>query len=116
MNKKTMDDLSKDARNTADDKGFYTPSSISTKDEPKTKLTEADVMLGKLALVHSEVSEAVEAVRNGDVVNFKQEIADIFIRLFDICGAMGINIQELIEAKMEVNKMRPPLHGHKSNL
>jgi len=65
----------------------------------------------KLMLVVTELSEAMEAYRHDDKKNFNEEIADTFIRLFDICGSIGINIEDEIEKKMEVNKQRPFKHG-----
>lgn len=90
-------------------KGFYTPPSINT-----TK--RRDAMLGKLMLVVSEVSEAAEAVRHNDRANFEEEIADTFIRLLDICGAIGINIERAISDKMMVNESRKRRHGKKCSL
>lgn len=87
-------------------KGFRTPSSIR----------EDELMLGKLMLVVTEVAEAAEAVRHHDLENFTEEIADTFIRLFDICGSMKIDIEAVIELKMSVNQNRLPKHGKKSSV
>lgn len=67
----------------------------------------------KLMLVVTELSEAMEAYRREDIENFKEEIADTIIRLCDICGSVGINIERQISSKMEINKKRPRLHGKK---
>ena len=90
-------------------KGFSTPHSLITEEE-------RDAMLGKLMLVVTEVSEAAEAVRNADSENFQEEIADVFIRLFDICGSMGIYIEQDIKDKMEKNLGRPQRHGRHTSL
>ena len=42
---------------------------------------------------------------------FEDEIADVFLRLMDLCGAMNIDIEEHIRLKAEYNKLRPPKHG-----
>ena len=42
---------------------------------------------------------------------FEDEIADVFIRLFDLCGYLGIDIEKYIKAKMAYNKTRPKKHG-----
>ena len=76
-------------------------------------LTEGDMMYVKLMLVITELGEAAEAVEIGDEENFKEEIADAVIRLMDICGAIGMDLEEEIAKKMEVNKKRPTLHGKK---
>lgn len=64
-----------------------------------------------IALIHSEVSEALEAARVGDDENFKEELADICIRVFDLCGLMDIDLESEILKKMEHNKTRPRKHG-----
>ena len=84
-------------------KGFCTPSSISG--------LEGERMLGKLMLVVTELGEATEAVRHNDLANFKEELADTFIRLLDICGTMNIDPDEIIADKMKVNRDRPYRHG-----
>ena len=66
-----------------------------------------------LCLVHSEVSEALEAYRMSDEVKFAEELADIVIRVFDIAEAQGINIEKEILGKHEVNRCRPAHHGGK---
>jgi NTP pyrophosphatase (non-canonical NTP hydrolase) len=42
---------------------------------------------------------------------FEDELADSFIRLFDLCHKMGINIEKFILMKMEYNKYRSTKHG-----
>jgi NTP pyrophosphatase (non-canonical NTP hydrolase) len=85
-------------------KEFYTPSHLITEET-------RDAMLGKLMLVVSELGEAAEAVRHKDIENFKEEIADTFIRLFDICGSLGIPIEDEINKKMKINWTRPKKHN-----
>jgi len=64
-----------------------------------------------LMLVVTELSEAMEAHRTQDKANFNEEIADTFIRLFDLCGGMKIDILKEIEKKMHKNRKRPYKHG-----
>ena len=66
-----------------------------------------------LCLVHSEVSEALEAYRNSDDKNFCEELADIVIRVFDMAEGYGIDLEAEIEKKHETNKGRPWMHGGK---
>ena len=89
-------------------KGFSTPKTI--------KGNDADLMLGKLMLVVSEIGEASEAVRKGDIENFKEELADASIRIFDICGTMDIDLELAIELKMQINEQRPIRHGKLTQL
>jgi len=42
---------------------------------------------------------------------FEDEIADAFLRLMDLCGAYGIDIERHIQLKAKYNKLRPPKHG-----
>lgn len=95
-----------------------------------------------LCLIHSEVSEALEADRNrsyamltepqrnilmgwtgsDDFINdyklkvkgtFEEEMADIFIRLLDMCAFKGIDIEFHVKAKMRYNLSREKYHGKK---
>lgn len=43
--------------------------------------------------------------------SFEDEIADVAIRLFDLCGGMGIDLEKHIEMKMKYNSMRGYKHG-----
>jgi NTP pyrophosphatase (non-canonical NTP hydrolase) len=79
--------------------------------EKKGFVTSWDNMLEKLMLVVSECSEAAEAFRVNDREHFNEEIADTFIRLLDICGALNIDIEKAIEDKMAINVTRPQQHG-----
>ncbi len=65
----------------------------------------------KLMLVVTELSEAMEAYRHGDMENFNEEIADTFIRLLDMCGRLHIPLQEAVMKKMLKNFERPKKHG-----
>lgn len=93
-----------------------------------------------LCLIHSEVSEALEADRKEkysagvimNVVNgwvgdsdfvesykkqvkgtFEEEMADIFIRVLDLCAFKGIDIEQHVKAKMRYNLTREKYHGKK---
>ena len=66
-----------------------------------------------LALIHSEVSEALEAFRKNDDTNFAEEIADVIIRALDLTAGLGIDIDSEIATKMEKNKKRGYRHGGK---
>lgn len=70
----------------------------------------------KIALIMSECGEALEAMRKDDYGlekkdSFEDEIADVFIRLSDLCGELGIDIEKQIEWKLNHNKSRPAKHG-----
>ena len=66
-----------------------------------------------LALIHSEVSEALEAFRADDDVNFSEEMADVVIRCLDLTEGLGIDLGYCIHRKLEINRQRAKKHGGK---
>ena len=80
----------------------------------RTSLNSGVLSVGEaLALIHSEVSEALEEVRDDNKDTFSIEIADVFIRLFHLCGDLNIDIEKAIETKMKKNTTRAKKHGRK---
>ncbi len=116
--------LAKEIHQNAKDKGFF---------ENERNLGEI------LCLIHSEVSEALEADRehkycNTDVKSllkinndsdfqksfeehvkntFEDELSDIIIRVLDLASYKNINLEAHIQAKMRYNSTRVNKHGKK---
>lgn len=122
-----INELAKQVHENAMSKGFF---------DDKKNIGEM------LALMHSEISEALEADRNGmyckldsaeqnvligwtsdiDFVrnykdkvkgSFEEEMADIVIRVMDMCAFKGIDLEFHIKAKMRYNSTRPRMHAKK---
>lgn len=66
-----------------------------------------------LMLIVSELAEALEGYRNHNDANFREEIADAIIRIFDMCEFFQIDLEKEIAKKHEYNLTRPYRHGNK---
>lgn len=75
--------------------------------------TEWDNFSEKCMLIVTEVSEAVEASRAKllDYDHVSEELADVAIRLFDLCGSLDIDLEKWIQKKMSINENREVRHG-----
>ena len=78
-----------------------------------------DKIGNKLALVHSEVTEVLEAIRkNQGSEKVVEEMVDVIIRLLDIYAAMRNeeavihSLDDILQKKMNINKERQRLHGN----
>ena len=78
-----------------------------------------DKVGNKIALIHSEATEILEAIRkNQGSEKIVEEIADILIRTLDLYAAMRNentithSLDEVFDKKININKDRPRLHGN----
>jgi hypothetical protein len=72
----------------------------------------------EVALMHSELSEALEAARSPgpsdkipEFTGVEEELADLVIRAFDSSVERDLNLPDAIIAKLRYNLTRPYLHG-----
>ena len=138
---KNLNELAKEIHQNSIDKGFYQ----SEKDLINVLKVENYPLTGnmgrgikhaffaqKIALIHSELSKAIEADRmdihslTTDILedidfskSFKSliknsvedELADVIIRVLDLTSHLGIDIQKHVELKMKYNSLREYKHG-----
>lgn len=66
----------------------------------------------KLALIITEVAEAIEGVRaKGISSNLDEELADTIIRVCDLAEYLNIDLEKAIEDKTNINLDRPTRHN-----
>ena len=101
-----FNNLAKEVNQVAIDKGWW-----------KGERNEGEL----ICLMHSELSEALEALRHGnppdnhipEFAGVEAELADVVIRIMDFAAAKGYRVGEAIEAKVAYNKGRAYMHGGK---
>lgn len=79
---------------------------------------ESDNTGEKIALMHSELSEALEADRKNldaehipGFTGVEEELADVIIRILDFAGHHNLRLGEALSAKITYNLTRPFKHG-----
>src|SRR3989338_1567249 len=96
MEKLTLNEFTKLVLEQAEEKGFGTkPEEINVGE--------------KIALIHSEISEAYEAYRHKNIDGkdgFQEELGDAIQRILHLCGIFNIDIEKEILKKIERNKGR----------
>ena len=123
-----LDYLIRQAHQTAVSKGWWGDAAADALAAGNPVDTYEDRNLyEQVALMHSELSEALEELRNGRGVTevyfnedkpdkpegFPIELADVLIRIFDTAGRYGIDLPLAVDMKLSYNKSRPYRHGGK---
>lgn len=90
------------------DKGFWGPPE------------QMDKWVAKIALIHSELTEILEALRKSQGADkVTEEFADVFIRALDLYDVLVAaneadpNLTDVINKKIAVNRDRPSKHGNR---
>ena len=110
---RSIDELAVSAHRTAIDKGFWPEKNVSLQ-----RSIDLDQVMSKLALMHSEISEILEALRKSKgVEKTTEEFADLVIRSMDVWAhlleyGMVTSLDEAILNKMSINESRERMHGH----
>lgn len=104
-----LDNMAKMIHKNAVEKGFW---------EPNTEENHIIFYLKQIAMIHSECSEVLEAIRKekGDE-QVVEELADILIRTLDLYaglvrdGYTDVSLDETMIKKIMFNSLRPEMHG-----
>lgn len=115
----SINEMAKEAYANSENHGFW--NGVKPRDPSVVPL--------KIALIHSEASEALEVFRDhpaegaslgepmylkdGKPVGFDSELADIIIRVGDLAEHLGIDLERAVEEKQAYNVKRPHMHGRR---
>ena len=109
-----LDNLAKSVHKNATEKGFWDYMYSNVEPTGDTFIFFAK----QIAMIHSEATEVLEALRKQKGANeVVEELADVIIRVVDLyeglrmAGEVNESLEEVLERKMLVNTQRPKMHG-----
>jgi hypothetical protein len=115
-----LNDLAREIHNANKEKGFWDDYNYYVDNALMTDSLYKTFNAQRIALVHSELSEALEADRKDlmddhlpEYTGFDVELVDAMIRIFDMAGAFDIDLNTIMEKKLAYNAKRPFKHGKK---
>lgn len=101
--------LGREAYETAKRSGFWDGETDHLKNDAE-----------QLCLMHSELSEGLEALRKDlrsehlpEFLGIEEELADVVIRVLQYAHARRFRLADAVLAKMVFNATRPAMHGGK---
>ena len=109
-----IDKMAKEIHRNAAEKGFW--DYMYSNAEP---VGDKFIFYGKqLAMIHSEVTETLEALRKSKGQDqVVEELADIIIRVLDLyeglkhAGEVEDSLHDVLLKKIAINTARPKMHG-----
>lgn len=121
-----IDELAHYIANGNKKRGFWPDMTGDDNEDPWTNEQVVAYNSAKIALMHSELSEALETIRDGAPIRpnqamseklekrytlLEEELADALIRILDFCGHYNLDIGGAVMAKLKYNESRPYKHG-----
>lgn len=101
-----LTEIQRIAWQTAEDKGHH---------ENLASLGTREATLVRLALIHTELSEAAQIVKRhgvgGREAELAEELADTIIRIADLAQELHLDLDLAVWLKLETNKHRPMYYG-----
>lgn len=105
---RTINEWQADVWNLMEEKGFH-----------DGRTNSRDDVLVRLALIHTEVSEATQEVKRHWVgegseqvrANTGRELGDAIVRILDLTGGLGLDTESILEQIHAANARRPHKYG-----
>lgn len=119
----TIDQLVNESYGQALISGFYDGHPLEVQQHNTGSEEYRRAIAEKIALIHSEASEALEEVRanqnpldhyyreDGKPEGLGAELADVVIRVADLAGVLGLDLEGLVVEKTAFNRTRPYKHS-----